>query len=220
MPSVFESIQSFDQSLFVFINRVATHPFLDTIMPFFRESTFWIPLYLFIIVFVFVNFGKKGWAWLLFALLTVLLTDQTSSGLIKNGYNAQGHVQILNFSVKCGFYLTTVRAAIVSLLPMQPIILVLLHFYLPPLAVILVIGSIYYLFGRQSLVMRRYMLGYIIHSMFYLEHYLVYVWAVLFTGYFKNRILYIFLYESKVFHFRLNSSLYCMFDRDAWHSIN
>ena len=83
MPSVFESLQSLDQSLFVFINRVATHPFLDTIMPFFRESTFWIPLYLFILVFVFINFGKKGWAWLLFALLTVLLTDQTSSGLIK-----------------------------------------------------------------------------------------------------------------------------------------
>jgi undecaprenyl-diphosphatase len=53
-------------------------------MPFFRESTFWIPFYLFLIVFVFVNFGKKGWVWLLFAFITVLLTDQLSSSIIKN----------------------------------------------------------------------------------------------------------------------------------------
>jgi len=84
MSSFFESLQSIDQSLFVYINRVATHPWLDTIMPFFRESTFWIPFYLFLIVFVFVNFGKKGWVWLLFAFITVLLTDQLSSSIIKN----------------------------------------------------------------------------------------------------------------------------------------
>ena len=84
MPSIFESLQSFDQTLFVYINRVATHPILDTLMPFFRESTFWIPLYLFLIVFVFVNFGKNGWVWLLFAFITVLLTDQFSSSIVKN----------------------------------------------------------------------------------------------------------------------------------------
>ena len=84
MLSFFESLQSIDQSLFVYINRVATHPILDTLMPFFRESTFWIPFYLFLIVFVFVNFGKKGWVWLLFAFITVLLTDQLSSSIIKN----------------------------------------------------------------------------------------------------------------------------------------
>ena len=84
MSSIFESLQSFDQSLFVYINRVATHPVLDTLMPFFRESTFWIPLYLFLIVFVFVNFGKNGWVWLFFAFITVLLTDQLSSSIVKN----------------------------------------------------------------------------------------------------------------------------------------
>ena len=84
MSSLFESLQSIDQNLFVYINRVATHPILDTLMPFFRESTFWIPFYLFLIVFVFVNFGKNGWAWLLFAFITVLLTDQVSSSIIKN----------------------------------------------------------------------------------------------------------------------------------------
>lgn len=80
----FKTIAALDQSWFIWINQKATHPFLDTILPLMRESTFWIPLYLFLIIFVFVNFGKKGWIWLLFAALTVLLTDQISSGLIKN----------------------------------------------------------------------------------------------------------------------------------------
>ena len=84
MSSIFQSLQSFDQSLFVYINQVATHPLTDTLMPFFRESTLWIPFYLFLIVFVFVNFGKKGWVWLLFTFITVLLTDQFSSSIIKN----------------------------------------------------------------------------------------------------------------------------------------
>jgi len=84
MSSIFQSLQSFDQSLFVYINQVATHPLTDTLMPFFRESTLWIPFYLFLIVFVFVNFGKKGLVWLLFAFITVLLTDQFSSSIIKN----------------------------------------------------------------------------------------------------------------------------------------
>ena len=84
MQPFFESLNALDQSCFIWVNQKATHPFLDAIMPLMRESTFWIPLYLFLIIFVFVNFGKKGWIWLLFAALTVLLTDQISSGLIKN----------------------------------------------------------------------------------------------------------------------------------------
>lgn len=83
MQPFFESLTALDQSCFVWFNQKATNPFFDAVMPLMRESTFWIPLYLFLIIFVFVNFGKKGWVWLLFAVLTVLLTDQISSGLIK-----------------------------------------------------------------------------------------------------------------------------------------
>lgn len=83
MQPFFESLTALDQSCFVWFNQKATNPFFDAVMPLMRESTFWIPLYLFLIIFVFVNFGKKGWVWLLFAALTVLLTDQISSGLIK-----------------------------------------------------------------------------------------------------------------------------------------
>jgi undecaprenyl-diphosphatase len=84
MQPFFESLNALDQSCFIWMNQKATNPFFDSIMPLIRESTFWIPLYLFFIIFVFVNFGKKGWVWLLFTLLTILLTDQISSGLIKN----------------------------------------------------------------------------------------------------------------------------------------
>jgi undecaprenyl-diphosphatase len=83
MHAILEILKAADQWLFLLVNRIATHPILDAVMPLFRESTVWIPLYLFFIVFVFVNFSKKGWVWLLFALVNVLLTDQLSSSVIK-----------------------------------------------------------------------------------------------------------------------------------------
>jgi hypothetical protein len=49
----------------------------------FREGNTWIPLYLFIIVLALVNFKQKAFAFILFAVLTVVLTDQISSSFIK-----------------------------------------------------------------------------------------------------------------------------------------
>ncbi len=67
-----------DTRLFLKINRDWTNPWLDRICPVFREQNVWIPLYLFLLVFMFVNFGKKAWAWLLSFVITIVLTDQTS----------------------------------------------------------------------------------------------------------------------------------------------
>jgi undecaprenyl-diphosphatase len=38
---------------------------------------------MFLIFFLFLNFKNKAWAWILFALITVVITDQTSSHFIK-----------------------------------------------------------------------------------------------------------------------------------------
>jgi membrane-associated phospholipid phosphatase len=72
-----------DQELFLLLNAVYTHPVLDAIYPWFREGNTWLPLYLFIIVLALVNFKQKAFAFILFAVLTVVLTDQISSSLIK-----------------------------------------------------------------------------------------------------------------------------------------
>ena len=73
-----------DYQAFFWINRYATHPLLDTVMPFLRDQYFWSPLYLFIIVYLFFHYPRRT-AWLMLGgvLLVVLLSDQISSSLIK-----------------------------------------------------------------------------------------------------------------------------------------
>ncbi|MDB5211536.1 MAG: phosphatase family protein, partial [Sediminibacterium sp.] len=78
------SIAEWDSWLFLKINTQWTNGFLDNIFPWWREANTWVPLYLFLIVFVLLNFKKKAWPWILFAIVTVTLTDQVSSHLLKN----------------------------------------------------------------------------------------------------------------------------------------
>lgn len=78
-----DSLLKADQELFLKINTVYIHPLLDAVYPWFREGNTWIPLYLFIIVLALVNFKQKAFAFILFAVLTVVLTDQISSSFIK-----------------------------------------------------------------------------------------------------------------------------------------
>ena len=72
-----------DRYLFLKINQGCRNVFFDTIMPFFREPKFWAPLYLFILVFIFLNFGKKAIWWVMASAITVSLTDTVSSKFIK-----------------------------------------------------------------------------------------------------------------------------------------
>lgn len=78
-----KKIIELDQYLFLLINKESKNDLFDIIMPFIRQPLFWIPLYLFLLVFVFINFGTKGWRWFLFAIITVSATDLVSSRIIK-----------------------------------------------------------------------------------------------------------------------------------------
>lgn len=60
------------------------NPVFDALMPLLRESSIWIPLYLFLFVFSLMNFGKRATLWILFFVITVSLTDQISSGFLKD----------------------------------------------------------------------------------------------------------------------------------------
>ncbi len=73
-----------DKYLFVLINRLLTHPVLDGIMPIWREAQTWYPLYLFLLVFTLMNFGRKAFWWMLFFGLTIGLCDQVSSAFFKD----------------------------------------------------------------------------------------------------------------------------------------
>lgn len=73
-----------DKALMLRINSRWHTPMLDVIFQHIRETYFWLPLYLFFIVLAVLNFGKKGWLWVLAGIVNISITDQVSSNLIKN----------------------------------------------------------------------------------------------------------------------------------------
>ncbi len=79
-----DSLKELDTWLFLKINTRLTNSVLDSIYPWWRESITWVPLYIFLATLVAINFGKKLWPWLLFAVFTITLADQVSSTFIKH----------------------------------------------------------------------------------------------------------------------------------------
>ncbi len=77
------SLIRYDIELFFKINGQWHNSFLDWLLPALRNQYFWSPLYLFTVVFVILNFKKKGLMWLAFFLINFALTDFISSSLIK-----------------------------------------------------------------------------------------------------------------------------------------
>lgn len=79
-----QNILQADHWLFNKINQDWTSPAADLIFPFLREAELWVPLYLFLLVFITMNFGKKGWRWVFLLIITAALSDQISSSGIKH----------------------------------------------------------------------------------------------------------------------------------------
>ena len=69
--------------IFNLINNKWNNSFFDAVMPLLRNSNFWLPLYLFLLVFALVNIKKSGW-FILLTICTAALTDIVSSHIIKN----------------------------------------------------------------------------------------------------------------------------------------
>src|SRR5881398_3548133 len=83
LASLWQVLNNLDHQFFKLINEQWSSSFLDLIFPFIREAEFWLPLYLFLIVFATLNFGVKGWWWSLGFVLTAAVCDLVSSQLIK-----------------------------------------------------------------------------------------------------------------------------------------
>src|SRR6186713_3056047 len=74
----------YDRHLFELINRKWHNDFFDWLMPWLRNSNLWVPLYLFLLLFVVINYKRSGWMLVLIGILTAILTDFVSSTLIKH----------------------------------------------------------------------------------------------------------------------------------------
>ena len=87
IPSFIDWLIQGDKKLFFLINNTYTNPWLDSIYPWWREANTWVPLYVFFLAFMFLNFGKRAWPWVAFVILNLTLSDQISSNLIKNYFH-------------------------------------------------------------------------------------------------------------------------------------
>ncbi len=83
MQKVIETLISWDYAAWYYLNTVWQNDVLDAIVPYLRNQWTWAPLYLFLLLFMTINFGKKGLMWCVFFLLTFAIADQMSASLIK-----------------------------------------------------------------------------------------------------------------------------------------
>ncbi|MEO7923012.1 MAG: phosphatase PAP2 family protein [Chitinophagaceae bacterium] len=82
--NLWQKLLEWDQRLFIKVNSDWTNPFFDALMPFLRNSVNWAPLYLFLLVFVLLNFKTRGLWWTVFFLATVAMTDMTGTYVFKH----------------------------------------------------------------------------------------------------------------------------------------
>ncbi|TCZ72198.1 phosphatase PAP2 family protein [Flaviaesturariibacter aridisoli] len=77
------ALLNLDKSLFRLLNGRWHNSLFDAVLPFVRNSVTWLPLYVFLLLFIMANFRRSGWI-VLYTACTAALTDTFSSTIIKN----------------------------------------------------------------------------------------------------------------------------------------
>lgn len=72
-----------DLHVWYYMNVAGHNTVMDAFVPFLRNQWTWAPLYLFLAIFMPLNFGRKGWMWCVFFLLTFAMSDYLSASVAK-----------------------------------------------------------------------------------------------------------------------------------------
>lgn len=91
-------INAFDAYVYRLINQTLVNSSMDYLMVSFSDKTFWIPFYCVVVWFMSRQYGKKTILILLFAGLSVLLSDRFTSGVLKPGFNRVRPCHIVELS--------------------------------------------------------------------------------------------------------------------------
>jgi len=81
--AIWEWLINVDKELFTIINVDGSVGFLDGFMKLMRHQYTWIPLYAFLLFFIFKAAGKQAWQFIALTLLCFAITDYTSASIIK-----------------------------------------------------------------------------------------------------------------------------------------
>jgi membrane-associated phospholipid phosphatase len=95
--SFWHKMDAWDKWLFLKLNSQWTNPFFDSLLPFFRNSVFWAPLYIFIAAFIALNYGRKGLWWALLFICTIAATDMIGARIIKEAVRRPRPCQDVEF---------------------------------------------------------------------------------------------------------------------------
>lgn len=86
LNTIWQFIDAWDKRVFIQLNSEWTNPVFDWLLPYFRDPVFWAPLYLLMVSFMLLNFGRKGLWWAIAFLCTVALTDVVGHRVFKEGF--------------------------------------------------------------------------------------------------------------------------------------
>ncbi len=78
-----DSLLQLDRDLFTFINSTAASPYADWLFRLLRNALTWIPLYAFVLFYVFRYYKKYALSFILFTLIAFAITDFVSASVFK-----------------------------------------------------------------------------------------------------------------------------------------
>lgn len=86
MKELHDTLIYWDYTAWYYINTQWINDFFDVLMPFIRNQWTWAPLYLFLAIFMPVNYGRKGVMWCVFFIMAFAMGDFISASIIKPYY--------------------------------------------------------------------------------------------------------------------------------------
>ncbi|MCB0696553.1 MAG: phosphatase PAP2 family protein [Chitinophagaceae bacterium] len=86
LKAVHDWLIYWDFTAWYYLNTQWVNDFFDLLMPVLRNQWTWAPLYLFLLIFMPLNYGRKGWMWCVFFILAFALGDYVSASIIKPYY--------------------------------------------------------------------------------------------------------------------------------------
>jgi undecaprenyl-diphosphatase len=103
-----EAIVHLDYNVWFLLNVQLRSELLDAVIPYVRNQWTWVPLYLFLLVFMLQNFGWRGLRWCVFFVVTFVVSDQLSAHWLKEVFqrvrpcNSARLAEMVQIIVPCG----------------------------------------------------------------------------------------------------------------------
>ena len=108
LRQMLEFLNGIDTKALIWIHQNLHNAFLDDVLVVLRNKIIWLPLYIFLIAFIVLNYGKRGWLWVLFFVFAAALADSVSSKVLKpqvqriRPCHTEGVAEELHVLISCG----------------------------------------------------------------------------------------------------------------------